>query len=184
MGVITDILLAVSLCADCFAVALCASVTMPDVRWREVMRIAVLFAVIHIISISIGWVFGAFIAGFIMGVVNYVGLLLLMYVGGSMIYEAFSDEEPRNLSGLRNIVLVGISVSIDALAVGGSMSMVGRSLPSMSVLMSVLFAVTVLSVIIGMKGGSFIGRKAGKPASVAGGIVLILIGINIPLGLL
>lgn len=183
MGIITDILLAVSLCADCFAVALCASVTMPDVRWREVMRIAVLFAIIHIISISIGWAFGTFIAKFIMGIVNYVGMLLLMYVGGSMIYEAFSDEEPHNLTSLRNIVLVGISVSIDALAVGGSMSMAGRNLQSMSVLMSILFAVTILSVILGMKGGSFIGRKAGRPASITGGIVLILIGINIPLGL-
>ena len=63
------------------------------------------------------------------------------------------------------------------------MSMAGRILPEMWVPTVAVFIFTALSVIVGIKGGSFIGGKAGRPAAVTGGIVLILLGINIPLGL-
>ena len=183
MDILTDILVSASLCADCFAVALCASVSMRSVRWGELMKIALIFAVIQTSFLFIGWAFGDFIARYIMGIVSYVGMLLLVYVGGSMIYESFSSEEPRSLSGFRNIVLAGIADSIDALAVGISMSMAGRNLGGMWVPIAAVFVLTALSVVIGIKGGSLIGSRAGRPAAVTGGIILILLGINIPLGL-
>ena len=108
---------------------------------------------------------------------------LLVFVGVSMIREAFSEEEPRNLTGLRNIFLAGIADSIDALAVGISMSMAGRNLAGMTVPVVAVFIITALSVIIGIKGGNLIGTRAGKPAAVCGGTVLILLGINILLNL-
>lgn len=178
-----DILLSASLCADCFAVALCASVSMKNVRWTEVLRIALIFAVIQTSFLAAGWAFGDFISRYIMKIVKYVGMALLIFVGSSMIREAFSDEESHSLTGFRNIVLAGVADSIDALAVGISMSMAGRILPEMWVPTVAVFIFTALSVIVGIKGGSFIGGKAGRPAAVTGGIVLILLGINIPLGL-
>lgn len=178
-----DILLSASLCADCFAVALCASVSMKNVRWTEVLRIALIFAVIQTSFLAAGWAFGDFISRYIIKIVKYVGMALLIFVGSSMIREAFSDEESHSLTGFRNIVLAGVADSIDALAVGISMSMAGRILPEMWVPTVAVFIFTALSVIVGIKGGSFIGGKAGRPAAVTGGIVLILLGINIPLGL-
>ncbi|MDD6253494.1 MAG: manganese efflux pump [Bacteroidales bacterium] len=183
MEIIKDILLAASLCADCFAVALCASVSMKGVRWGEVMRIALIFAVIQTAFLFIGWAFGDFIARYIIKIVSYVGMALLAFVGISMIKEAFSDEEPHNLDGLRNIIIAGVADSIDALAVGISMSMAGRHIDGMPVPVVAVFIITALSVVLGIKGGSFIGSRAGRPAAVIGGIVLILLGINIPLGL-
>ena len=178
-----DILLSASLCADCFAVALCASVSMKNVRWTEVLRIALIFAVIQTSFLAAGWAFGDFISRYIIKIVKYVGMALLIFVGSSMIREAFSDVEPHSLIGFRNIVLAGVADSIDALAVGISMSMAGRILPEMWVPTVAVFIFTALSVIVGITGGSFIGGKAGRPAAVTGGIVLILLGINIPLGL-
>lgn len=178
-----DILLSASLCADCFAVALCASVSMKNVRWTEVLRIALIFAVIQTSFLAAGWAFGDFISRYIMKIVKYVGMALLIFVGSSMIREAFSDEESHSLTGFRNIVLAGVADSIDSLAVGISMSMAGRILPEIWVPTVAVFIFTALSVIVGIKGGSFIGGKAGRPAAVTGGIVLILLGINIPLGL-
>ena len=183
MDIVKDILLAASLCADCFAVALCASVSMSGVKWKEVMRIALIFAVIQTSLLFVGWAFGDFIARYIIKIVSYVGMLLLVFVGGSMIKEDFSDEYPRNLSGLRNIVIAGIADSIDALAVGISMSMAGRGLSGMWVPVVAVFVITAFSVVLGIKGGSFIGIRSGRPAAVIGGIVLICLGINIPLGL-
>ena len=178
-----DILLSASLCADCFAVALCASVTMKNVRWTEVRRSALIFAVIQTSFLAAGWAFGDFISRYIIKIVKYVGKALLIFVGSSMIREACSDEEPHSLTGFRNIVLAGVADSIDALAVGISMSMAGRILPEMWVPTVAVCIFTAVSVIVGIKGGSFIGGKAGRPAAVTGGIVLILLGINIPLGL-
>ena len=104
---------------------------------------------------------------------------LLLFVGGSMIKEAFSEEDSQNLSGFRNIVIAGVADSIDALAVGISMSMAGRGLHGMTVPLAAVFLITALSVVLGIKGGHVIGRRAGKPASIVGGCVLILLGLNI-----
>ena len=180
--IIKDILLSASLCADCFAVALCASVSMKKVSLAEVLKIALIFAVIQTSFLFIGWAFGDFIARYVIKFVRYIGMGLLVFVGGSMIKEAFSEEESQNLTGLRNIVIAGVADSIDALAVGISMSMAGRGLTGMTMPIVAVFVITALSVIIGIKGGSVIGYRAGRPAAVAGGIVLILLGINIVAG--
>ena len=123
--------------------------------------------------------FGDFIARYVLAYVKYIGMGLLLFVGGSMIKEAFSEEESQNLSGLRNIVIAGVADSIDALAVGISMSMAGRGLHGMTVPLAAVFLITALSVVLGIKGGHVIGRRAGKPASIVGGCVLILLGLNI-----
>ena len=180
---IKDILLSASLCADCFAVAVCASVSMKKVPVSEVLKIALIFAVIQTSFLFVGWAFGDFIARYVIKFVRYIGMGLLVFVGGSMIHEAFSESESQNLSGLRNIVLAGIADSIDALAVGISMSMAGRELDGMTVPIVAVSVITALSVIVGIKGGTVIGCRAGRPAAVAGGIVLILLGINILVGI-
>ncbi len=180
--IIKDILLSASLCADCFAVAVCASVSMKKVSWLQVLKIALIFAVIQTSFLFIGWAFGDFIAKYVIKFVKYIGMGLLVWVGGSMIREAFSEEESQNLNGLRNIILAGVADSIDALAVGISMSMAGRALAGMGVPIIAVFVITALSVIVGIKGGTVIGSKAGKPAAITGGIVLILLGLNIVLG--
>ena len=59
------------------------------------------------------------------------------------------------------------------------MSMAGRNLAGMTVPVVAVFIITALSVIIGIKGGNLIGTRAGKPAAACGGVVLILLGINI-----
>ena len=178
-----DILLSASLCADCFAVALCASVSMKNVRWTEVLRIALIFAVIQTSFLAAGWAFGDFISRYIMKIVKYVGMALLIFVGSSMIREAFSDEEPHSLTGFCNIVLAGVADSIDAFSVFIFLLLAGCILLDMWVTTLAFFIFTSLSVSVGIKGVSFIGGKAGRPAAITVRIVLILLGINIPLGL-
>ena len=175
--VLKDILLATSLCADCFAVALCSSVTMKKVPIVRVLKIALIFAVIHTALLFIGWAFGDFIARYVIHFVKYIGMLLLVLVGGQMIKDAFSQEKSQSLSSLR----AAFADSIDALAVGISLSMSGRSLSGMESILISIFLITILTVVIGIKGGCFIGKRAGRPASLMGGIVLIALGINIVL---
>ena len=180
MGIIESILVAVSLCADCFAVSLCSGVTLKKVRPGDVMRVALAFAVIQTGLLLAGWAFGNLLVGIVSKAAHVIGFLLLLYVGGTMLVEGIRGEEDiRDLNGWRNVILGGIATSIDALAVGAAQSMAGQTGSGMTPLAVSVFAVTALSVTAGISGGHAIGKKAGRWAEIVGGIVLILIGITI-----
>ncbi|MBQ2197859.1 MAG: manganese efflux pump, partial [Bacteroidales bacterium] len=106
MWILEAILLALSLCADCFAVTTCSSLTLRRVTWREVFPIALIFSTIHIILMLSGWLFGDLFAGYLHRIADIIGFLLLLYVGGSMVLEALKGEErQQNLNGFKNILL-------------------------------------------------------------------------------
>jgi len=180
MGVFESILLAVSLCADCFAVSLCSSVSISKIKWGQVLCIASCFAVIQAGLLFAGWAFGNLFVGFIEKFSHWIGFLLLLYVGGEMFIGGLKNElECRNLCGIRNVIIGGIATSIDALAVGVAQSMAGQTWTGFWVLLLSVFVVTALSVIAGMWGGKILGDKFGRWAEIVGGLVLIAIGVNI-----
>ncbi|MBO6082660.1 MAG: manganese efflux pump [Bacteroidales bacterium] len=180
LGFLAALIFALSLCADCFAVATCSSVTLRQVSWRSVLGVSLVFAFVHISLLLAGWAFGDLFVGFIGKIAPVLGFLLLAYVGGSMLVDAWRNSpEVRNLSGLRNILLGAVATSIDAFATGISLSMDRDSFGDMAVKATVLFFVTLLTVGFGIKGGQLVGRRYGRGAQVAGGIVLLCIGLNI-----
>lgn len=184
MNILTAIIMAISLCADCFAVSVCSSVTLRKVSWNDVLRVAVAFAVIQSGFILGGWAFGNLFVGLVSKISHILGFLLLLYVGGNMFIEGIKAlrggcGECRDLNGWRNVILGGIATSIDALAVGVSQSMAGQSWKGFSPLLFSVFAVTALSVIAGIWGGKAIGSRFGHWAEVFGGIVLVGIGVGI-----
>ena len=171
-----SILVAVSLCADCLAVSLCSGVTLRDMRWKRVLGVALAFAVIQAGLLLAGWAFGGLFAGAVQKVSHVIGFL---YVGVSMLVEGIrGGEEVRNLDGLRNVVVGGLATSIDALGVGVAKSMEDVSWSGFLPLLISVFAVTALTVVIGLRGGSAIGERFGRWAEVIGGVVLIGIGIS------
>ena len=85
MGILESILIAVSLCADCFAVTLCSSVTLKSLRWPNVLRVTAVFAVIQTGLLLAGWAFGSLFAASVIKVSHIIGFLLLLYVGGCML---------------------------------------------------------------------------------------------------
>ena len=185
MWLIEAILLALSLCADCFAVTTCSSLSLRKVTWREALPIALLFSTVHIILMLLGWLFGDIFAERLHRVADIIGFLLLLYVGGSMVLEAIKGEERRrNLNGFRNILLGAVATSIDAFAVGITLSLCGTPAKAMVVNLVTLFIVTSITVTVGVFGGSKIGDRFGRPAEIVGGIVLILIGIGVLTGLI
>lgn len=181
--IIRAIILALSLCADSFAVTTCSSVTLKSVTWRRVLTIALVFAVIHTSFLLFGWLFGDLFVGYIQTVADLVGSLLLLFVGGSMILEAIRrSDEVRDLNGFRNVVVGAVATSIDALAVGVSLSMGRLDTAAMATNLTALFVVTILSVVAGMFGGYKVGRRFGRPAEIIGGLVLVGIGAGILFG--
>ena len=179
MQVWESILMAVSLCADCFAVTLCSSTSIRRIRWSSVATVALVFAVIQTGLLIIGWLFGSLLASLVIKISHIIGFLLLLYVGGSMLIEGIrGKEEARDLGSLRNIIIGGIATSIDALAVGTSMSIEGQTWGSFVPLAISVFVVTALSAVLGICGGKFVGTKTGRLAEILGGLVLIGIGVS------
>ena len=180
MMIISAVLLALSLCADCFAVAACSSVTLRDDTWGRILPVTVVFGIMQAGLFVVGWAFGDLFAGVVGKFAPIVGFLLLLYVGGSMLIAAWKNEESaRDLNGIKNILIGAIATSIDAFSVGISFSMDGESAGDMVMKSIVILIVTILSVIAGMKGGAYAGRRYGRGALFAGGTVLLLIGLNI-----
>lgn len=187
MGIWQAIVMAISLCADCFAVSLCSSISMKRLDWRGVAPVALGFAVIQTGLLLAGWAFGNVFVGLVWKISHIIGFLLLLYVGGGMFIEGVKAlrcgecDDARDLNGLKNIILGGIATSIDALAVGVSQSMIEqtRQWDGFSPLVWSVAAVTAVSVVAGMASGRAIGRKFGHWAEIAGGLVLVGIGISI-----
>ena len=180
MQIIEAILVAASLCADCLAVSLCSGVTLRNVRWGRILGVALAFAVIQTALLLAGWAFGSLFVGAVEKISHIIGFLLLLYVGVSMLVEGIrGEDEIRNLDGLKNVIIGGLATSIDALAVGVAESMEGTDWAGFLPLLIAVFVITALTVVVGLRGGSAIGKRFGRWAEVIGGVILIGIGISI-----
>jgi putative Mn2+ efflux pump MntP len=180
MRILQAILVAASLCADCFAVSLCSGVTLRELRWRRTLGVALAFAFIQAGLLALGWAFGYLFVGMVEKVSHVIAFLMLLYVGSSMLVEGIRGrEEVRNLDGWRNVLVGGVATSIDALAVGVAQSMKDVSFSAFLPLLLSVFAITALSVVVGLHGGRAIGVRFGRWAEIAGGLVLIGIGVSV-----
>ncbi len=180
MGIIESILLAASLCADCFAVSLCSGTLLKGRAARRIVWIALLFAVIQTVLLFAGWAFGSFIYKYVYAFARWLAFGLLLYVGGGMLLGGIKgDDDPRDLASLAGIVIAGVATSIDALAVGAASSLDGIGLAGMAAPLISVFVITFLSVVAGLYGGKTIGGRFGRWARILGGLVLLGIGVGV-----
>lgn len=171
--------LSVGLAMDAFAVAIVVGMTVDTVTPRHVFRLGFHFGLFQFMMPIIGWLAGAELAEHLGQYDHWAAFALLAYVGGKMLWEAWSEEEAKSESDpTRGLQLVTLSVatSIDALAVGMSMALIGVSIWFPSVVIGVVAAgLTCLGITFGAR----IGARWGRWAEVVGGIVLILIGLRV-----
>ena len=179
MTILESIITAVGLCADCFSVSLCSSVTLKQRPGAaQLSKISLSFAVIQSGLLVLGWMCGSLLAGIAGRIAHIIGGLLLIYVGASMLIEAIrNSEQARDLNGWRNIIIGGIATSIDALAVGGARSLEGGDRTALLSLFVSVFAVTLISVIAGILSGNALGRNFGRYSEIAGGTILLGMGV-------
>jgi manganese efflux pump family protein len=173
------LLVAVGLAMDSFAVSLGVGTSGQARTARPILRLSFHLGLFQGLMTLLGWLAGVTIARFITSIDHWVALVLLIYVGGSMIRSGLSQEshiQTGNPTKGKTLVMLSVATSIDALAVGLSLGMVEVNIVGASL---VIAFVTLGFSLAGLLAGRQLGIKFGKRMEVVGGIILIGIGLNI-----
>ena len=176
MDALTIVLTAFALSLDCFAVALAAGIPGGRGGVRDAARIALAFGGFQAAMPVIGWLAGQSVMSFISGYDHWIAFGLLAIVGVRMIREGLSGEEEQVSLDTGSLVLLAVATSIDALAVGISFAFLdtGILLPAL-IIGAFAFGISFAGALL----GGVAAERWGKAMEVAGGLVLIGIGVRI-----
>ena len=188
-------LIAVGLSMDAFAVAICKGLGMKKLDMRQALVIGLFFGGFQALMPTVGWFLGAQFAPLVTPIDHWIAFILLAFIGGKMLFDAIKgDGESETDDGddvskdagsagsgaskldLRELSMLAIATSIDALAVGITFAFLDVNIvPAASFIGVVTFALSVIGVAVGNQFGS----RWEKPSTIVGGVVLIRIGVRI-----
>ncbi len=182
MGFGELLLLAVGVSMDAFAVSICKGLAMKKATLKASMTCGVWFGGFQALMPTIGFFLGTLFADAIQAVDHWVAFVLLALIGGNMLKEAFSrecdccEDHDADLS-FKTMFVMAVATSIDALAVGISLAMAGNVNIWLAALLIGLCTCGFSAV--GVKIGNVFGSKFEKKAQLAGGAILVLLGLKI-----
>ncbi|MBC5997612.1 manganese efflux pump [Romboutsia ilealis] len=180
MSFISVFLMSFALAMDAFAVSMTKGMTLRKINFSIASKIALFFGIFQGIMPLIGWFIGIRFESYIKTVDHWIALFLLGFIGLKMILEAKNDNSLDDISydklGIKELIVLSIATSIDALAVGVSFAFLNEPIFSIS---STIAIVTFILCFLGVLLGKSIGSLFKNYAQIVGGIILILIGFNI-----
>ena len=182
MGFLELFALAVGLSMDAFAVSICKGLSMKKASVKGMASCGVWFGGFQALMPLIGFFLGSLFADQIVAFDHWVAFTLLALIGANMLKEAFSGEDECDCDknsdfSVKTMFTMAVATSIDALAVGISLAMAGN--------VNIWEAVALIGIItcvlsaLGVKIGSVFGDKFEKKAQIAGGVILIILGLKI-----
>ncbi len=188
MGLAELVLLAVGLSMDAFAVSICKGLGMKKINLKVAVVLGLFFGGFQAGMPVIGWALGSQFMGIIGPIDHWIAFILLAFIGGKMLWEAFTEDEDEDEDedegdgkdaekiDLGEYLILAIATSIDALAVGISFAALSVDImPAVSLIGITTFIFSVAGVAI----GHTFGARYEKPATIVGGVVLIFIGLKI-----
>ena len=172
------LLLAVGLSMDAFAVAICKGLSIDRVTGKRAVVVGLWFGGFQALMPFLGWLLGSRFAAYITAVDHWIAFGLLAIIGGNMIRESLSKEEecPDASLSVKAMLPMAIATSIDALAVGVSFAFLSVNIGAA---VSFIGVITFVLSMVGVKAGSLFGAKYKSKAELAGGVILILMGLKI-----
>ena len=176
MGFWELFILAVGLSMDAFAVSVCKGLSRGKIKAKHMCLAGIWFGGFQALMPLVGYFLGSFFADVITKYSHWIAFALLAFLGAKMIKESFESEELDDNMGWKTMLVLAVATSIDASAVGVTFAFLD---------VNILFAVIVIGVTTfafsaaGVKIGSVFGEKYKSKAEIAGGIILILIGLKI-----
>ncbi len=182
MGIVELLLTAIALSMDAFAVSVCKGLGMRRMRYDQALVISLYFGVFQALMPLIGWLLGTSFSRYIQAFDHWIAFVLLAFLGGKMLWDVFHEKEDGEQESAerrldhRELFMLAIATSIDALAVGIAFACldvnIWRSI-------SIIGVTTLVISFAGVWIGNRFGNRFQKKAEIAGGLVLILIGVKI-----
>ena len=171
------LLIGVGLSMDAFAVSICKGLGMTKVNRKQALTIGLYFGGFQALMPFIGYMLGIRFEKYITSIDHWIAFILLGFIGGKMVYEAVKEKDDDAVVE-KEMLLLAIATSIDALAVGIMFAFTYDSLNiywAIAIIGLTTFVLSIIGVIV----GNFFGNKYKKKSEIAGGIILILIGVKI-----
>lgn len=163
---------------DAFAVSICKGLAMKKLSMKKALVIGLWFGGFQALMPTIGYLLGTRFESYITGIDHWIAFVLLALIGANMIKEALSeeDEEADDSIGVKIMFLLAVATSIDALAVGVTYAFLQvRIIPAVTFIGVTTFVLSIA----GVKIGNVFGLKYKTKAEIAGGVILILMGLKI-----
>ena len=178
MGLVELIILSVGLAMDAFAVSICKGLAMKKMKWKNAIIIGLYFGIFQAIMPLIGYLLGVRFQSAITSIDHWVAFVLLVGIGANMIREAMSKEkeEASDSIKVKDMLILAIATSIDALAIGITFAFLEVNI---TLAVRMIGIITFIISVIGVKIGNIFGDKYERKAELAGGIILIGLGIKI-----
>ncbi|HOB82842.1 MAG TPA: manganese efflux pump MntP family protein [Bacteroidales bacterium] len=179
MDLITITAVALSLSFDTFAVSLSFGVVKSKILFRQAVRVALVFAVFQAGFLVAGYFLGSVISDLVKAADHWIALILLAFLGIRMIVEGVrrkEGDEVRDYTKTLTLVATAIGTSIDAFAIGISFAFLDMRIWLSGVIIG---AVTFLASMTAIRIGKSAGPRLGQKVEIAGGLILIAIGVKI-----
>lgn len=178
-------LVGVGLAMDAFAVSICKGLNMKKLDMRQTFFIALFFGGFQAIMPLIGWLLGTQFEQYITSFDHWIAFVLLGFIGGKMLWDALrGDDDEEDACGsttgkafFAELTVLAFATSIDALAIGITIAL----LPETSIWLSIA-AIGVITFVISICGviiGNRFGTRFQRLSQIAGGVILIIIGLKI-----
>lgn len=179
MSILEAVLMSFGLAMDAFAVSICTGLELKNVKLKDAIKVGLWFGFFQALMPLIGYLLGSGFESLITNIDHWVAFVLLLFIGGKMIYESF-HEEKGSYGDLKfkSMFILAIATSIDALAIGIAYVFLYGS-KNMALSFSLIGIITFIISVIGVKIGNIFGNKFKNIAEIVGGIILILIGTKI-----
>ena len=176
MEIFEILLLSMAVAADAFAVALCKGVSVKTNIKKSSLIIGLWFGLFQGAMPLLGYFFMDSIEQYILGIKEFVIFGLLLYIGIMMIIEARKEENLNDSLGFKEMLGLSIATSLDALSVGATLSIYKTNI---FIIVAMIALITFVFSYYGSRIGNKFGLKYKSKAEIAGGIVLILIGVRV-----
>ena len=183
MGLFEIVLVGLGLSMDAFAAAICRGLAIRKLTIKEILQIGIAFGTFQTMMPAAGFFLGRQFEESVKAVDHWAAFLLLTFIGSKMIWDAVGEMVHENVADtcfrplrLREILSLALATSIDALAAGITFAFLQvHILPAVSLIGMITFILSCTGVILGHR---FVGRQKTK-AGIAGGLILILMGLKI-----
>ena len=182
MGVVELLILAVGLSMDAFAVSVCKGLAMKKAGAKEICIVGCWFGGFQELMPLIGYLLGTAFEQYITSFDHWIAFALLTLIGANMLREAFSNDEEESAGAslsFGTMLVLALATSIDALAVGITLAFLVESIGCLIFAVLSIGIITFILSAIGVRVGNLFGVRYKKGAVIAGGVILILLGVKI-----